>query len=54
MHVEVIVVTVQFIIKSDKYNDMIQARFWNSKTKPRQKSNKYTKKFRIKLVATIS
>ena len=25
MHVEVIVVTVQFIIKSEKYNDMIQA-----------------------------
>ena len=34
-----IVVAVQFIIKSDKYNDMIQARFWNSKKKSRQKSN---------------
>ena len=39
MHVEVIVVTVQFIIKSEKYNDMIQAIFWNSETKPRQQSN---------------
>ena len=39
MIVEVIVVTVQFIIKSDKYNDMIRAIFWNSETKPRQQSN---------------